>query len=199
MSVSPSPWACRALDVPHAHGGLALPVLTQVAIVEQFGRVTNALGWCYGEAQGWMFEAFNDEQIERLVMPITRGESHLCYAITEEDAGSDPAAMATTAERRGEHYLLNGEKWHVTSANLADTIIVQARIAGGANDGAHCLFFPPRRRAASATCAHRSMPTPTITITRSSPSRMSGSRPPTASAARATAWASPMPGSGASA
>src|SRR5689334_2006585 len=41
------------MDVPKAWGGLALPLLTQVAIVEQFGRVTNALGWCYGEAQGW--------------------------------------------------------------------------------------------------------------------------------------------------
>ena len=100
MSGSPSTWACRALDVPHAHGGLALPVLTQVAIVEQLGRVTNALGWCYGEAQGWMFEACNDEQIERLVMPLMRGERHICYAITEENAGSDPAAIATTAERR---------------------------------------------------------------------------------------------------
>ena len=47
------------MDTPKAHGGLALPILTQVAIVEQFGRVTNALGWCYGEAQSWMFEACN--------------------------------------------------------------------------------------------------------------------------------------------
>ena len=82
--------------------GSALPSSPRSAIVEQFGRVTNALGWCYGEAQGWMFEACNADQIDRYIMPITRGEVHLCYAITEENAGSDPRRIATTAEREGE-------------------------------------------------------------------------------------------------
>ncbi len=125
------------MDTPQHHGGLALPVLTQTVIVEQFGRVTNALGWCYGEAQGWMFAACNAEQIARLVMPITRGEVHLCYAITEEDAGSDPDAIRTTATCDGDDYLINGEKWHVTSYNLANTVIVQAKL----ESGDHCLFF----------------------------------------------------------
>jgi acyl-CoA dehydrogenase len=127
------------MDTPKARGGLELPVLTQVAVVEQLGRVTNALSWCYGEAQSWMFEACNEDQIKRTILPITRGEVHLCYAITEEDAGSDPAAIKTTAERQGDHYLINGEKWHVTSYNLANTAIVQAKLASGD----HCLFFCP--------------------------------------------------------
>jgi acyl-CoA dehydrogenase len=131
------------MDVPRPHGGLALPVLTQVAIVEQFGRATNALGWCYGEAQGWMFEACNADQIERYVMPLTRGEVHLCYAITEENAGSDPSAIETTAERQGDAYLLDGEKWHVTSYNHASHAIVQAKLKGGMDDGEHALFFCP--------------------------------------------------------
>src|SRR4029079_1162908 len=116
------------MDVPKKNGGLGLPVLTQVAIVEQFGRVTNALGWCYGEAQGWMFEAFNEDQIARFVMPVTRGALHLCYAITEENAGSDPGAITTTARRENDKYLISGEKWHVTSHNLASHIVVQAKL-----------------------------------------------------------------------
>lgn len=131
-------------DVPKSHGGLELPVLTQVVIVEQLGRVTNALGWCYAEAQAWMFEAFNNEQIERLIYPMMRGERYICYAISEAGSGSDPGSIQSTAEPRGDHYLLNGEKWHVTSANLADTIIVQAKIKTGPNAGAHCLFFIPK-------------------------------------------------------
>ncbi len=127
------------MDTPKSLGGLALPLLTQVAIVEQFGRVTNALGWCYGEVQSWMFEACNADQVKRYIMPITRGEVHLCYAITEEDAGSDPEAIKTTAKRQGSHYLISGEKWHVTSFNLASTIIVQAKL----QSGEHCLFFCP--------------------------------------------------------
>jgi alkylation response protein AidB-like acyl-CoA dehydrogenase len=127
------------MDTPAERGGLALPVLTQVAVVEQFGRVTNALGWCYGEAQGWMFEACNEDQIERHILPITTGQVHLCYAITEEDAGSDPASITTTATRIGDNYFINGEKWHVTSYNHATTVIVQAKLASGE----HCLFFCP--------------------------------------------------------
>jgi alkylation response protein AidB-like acyl-CoA dehydrogenase len=127
------------MDTPKARGGLALPVLTQAAVAEQLGRVTNALGWCYGEAQSWMFEASTEDQIARHILPITRGEVHLCYAITEEDAGSDPAAIKATAKRDGDHYILNGEKWHVTSYNLANTVVVQAKLASGD----HCLFFCP--------------------------------------------------------
>jgi acyl-CoA dehydrogenase len=127
------------MDTPKSLGGLALPLLTQVAIVEQFGRVTNALGWCYGEVQSWMFEACNADQVKRYIMPITRGEVHLCYAITEEDAGSDPEAIKATATRQGGHYFISGEKWHVTSFNLASTIIVQAKL----RSGDHCLFFCP--------------------------------------------------------
>jgi acyl-CoA dehydrogenase len=125
------------MDVPEAWGGLALPVLTQVAIVEQFGRVTNALGWCYGEAQGWMFKACTADQIERYIMPVTRGEVHLCYAITEENAGSDPSEMLATAEQNAGDYLINGEKWHVTSYNHASHVVVQAKL----KSGSHALFF----------------------------------------------------------
>jgi alkylation response protein AidB-like acyl-CoA dehydrogenase len=127
------------MDVPEEFGGKPLPVLTQTAIVEQFGRVTNALGWCYGEAQRWMFEACSRDQIERYILPLTRGEHHFCYAITEENAGSDPSAIETTARRSGSSYLITGEKWHVTSYNHASIVIVQAKL----ESGAHCLFFCP--------------------------------------------------------
>ncbi len=131
------------LDAPKSHGGLGLPMLTQVAVYEQLGRVTNALCWCCPEAQGWMFEAFSADQIERYAKPMMTGDCHVCYAITEEGAGSDPSEIATTARRDGDHYVISGEKWHVTSYNLADTVIVQAVIAGGDHDGAHALFFCP--------------------------------------------------------
>jgi alkylation response protein AidB-like acyl-CoA dehydrogenase len=76
-------------------------------------------------------------------MPLTRGEIHLCYAITEENAGSDPSAIATTARREGDSYFITGEKWHVTSHNLASHMVVQARLADGHHEGEHCLFLCP--------------------------------------------------------
>jgi alkylation response protein AidB-like acyl-CoA dehydrogenase len=129
------------MDAPVEHGGLALPTLTQVAIAEQLGRVTNALGWCYPEAQQWMFEACDASQIERYITPMMRGEVHVCYAITEEFAGSDPSTIATTARREGDHYVISGEKWHVTSYNHATHIVVQAKL----DSGEHCLFFCPAK------------------------------------------------------
>ncbi|MDQ0475345.1 acyl-CoA dehydrogenase family protein [Labrys wisconsinensis] len=126
------------MDAPRRHGGLELPLIDQVAAAEQIGRVTNALGWCYPEAQSWMFEACDAGQIERFVLPMMRGERHFCYAITEEFAGSDVSEIATTATPDGDDVLISGEKWHVTSENLADVILVQARIGG---DGGQALFF----------------------------------------------------------
>lgn len=117
-----------AIDVPRAYGGLELPMVEQAAIWEQLGRVTNALSWCFSEPQRWMFEACTDQQIDAYVLPMLRGEKKDCYAITEAESGSDLAALNATAVRSGDNYLLNGEKWFVTSANLADFFWFQAQL-----------------------------------------------------------------------
>ena len=117
-----------AIDVPKSHGGLELPMESQVAIWEQLGRVTNALSWCFPEAQSWMFEACTDEQLEKYILPMMRGEHKECYAITEAGPGSDISGLEATAMRDGDDYLLNGEKWYVTSGNLASFIWFQARL-----------------------------------------------------------------------
>ena len=130
------------MDAPKERGGLGLTNVEQVAIYEQIGKVTNGLGWCFSEAHRWMFEACSEEQIQRYVLPIMKGTRHECYAITEADAGSDVSELKSTARRDGNSgYLLNGEKWHVTSANLADFFIVQAVLTEGDKAGEHQLFF----------------------------------------------------------
>lgn len=129
------------MAVPKRFGGLALSVETQVAVTEQFGRITNALAWLYGEAQQWMFDACNDEQIEEYILPLMDCSRHECYAITEEGPGSDVASIKATAHRCDEGYRLNGEKWYVTSANHADYMIFQAVLADGEHAGRHALFF----------------------------------------------------------
>lgn len=127
-----------AIDVPRQYGGLALPLEEQVAIWEQLGRVTNALSWCFSEPQSWMFDACTDEQIERYVLPMMRGELKDCYAITESGPGSDVAGLDATAIRDGDAYLLDGEKWYVTSANLANFFWFQARLP---DEGGDALFL----------------------------------------------------------
>jgi alkylation response protein AidB-like acyl-CoA dehydrogenase len=77
-----------------------------------------------------------------------RGERHECYAITEAESGSDVEGIRATARRASsgdDDYVLNGEKWYVTSANFADFCVFQAKITtvsyGGAHEAAHALFF----------------------------------------------------------
>jgi acyl-CoA dehydrogenase len=129
-----------AMSVPRRHGGLELRHVEQVAVWEQLGRVTNGLSWCFAEPQGWMFEACNDEQLARYVLPLMRGERHDCYAITESGPGSE-VAIETTARRCDGGYRIDGEKWYVTSANFADFFVLQAVLADGPAAGSHALFF----------------------------------------------------------
>jgi alkylation response protein AidB-like acyl-CoA dehydrogenase len=73
-----------------------------------------------------MFDACSDEQIETYILPMMRGEKKDCYAITESGPGSDVAGIEATATKDGGDYVLNGEKWYVTSGNLADFFWFQA-------------------------------------------------------------------------
>ena len=126
------------LDAPKSHGGHGLSMVEQVAFWEQLGRITNALSWCFPEAQSWMFEACSDDQLQRYVLPLMRGELKECYAITEAGPGSDVSGIEATAIRDGDKYVLNGEKWYVTSGNKADFFWFQAQIP---EENGEALFF----------------------------------------------------------
>ncbi|MCZ0983170.1 acyl-CoA dehydrogenase family protein [Streptomyces diastatochromogenes] len=71
-----------------------------------------------------------EEQRERYLMPVVRGERACCFSITEEDAGSDVRRMTTTATPDGDSYVLNGKKVFSSAAPFADFAIVVARMAG---------------------------------------------------------------------
>ncbi|MGH8135265.1 MAG: acyl-CoA dehydrogenase family protein [Steroidobacteraceae bacterium] len=128
------------MDIPRARGGREARIVDQVAVWEQLGRVTNALCWCFSEAQSWMFEACTEDQIQRFILPLMSGARKECYAITESGSGSD-VSVETTARRAKGGYAISGEKWYVTSANHADYFILQARLADGPHAGTDSLFF----------------------------------------------------------
>jgi acyl-CoA dehydrogenase len=129
------------MNLPKNLGGGGYSTLQQVLVSEQIGRVTNALGWCVHTPAAWAPEVMSDEQIDRWLKPTIRGERHECYAITEAGAGSDVDALASTARREGDGYVLAGEKIHVTSYNTADHLFFQAKLVGGDHEGDHALFI----------------------------------------------------------
>jgi acyl-CoA dehydrogenase len=130
-----------AMNMPVELGGTGMTTLQQVLVSEQIGRVTNALGWCVHTPPAWAPAVVSEHQMSTWILPSIRGELHECYAITEAGAGSDVDAIEATARRVGDEYVLNGEKMHVTSYNNASYCFFQAKIVGGANEGAHAMFF----------------------------------------------------------
>jgi acyl-CoA dehydrogenase len=130
-----------ATNMPAELGGGGRTTLQQVLVQEQVGRVTNALAWAAATPPSWLPAVATPDQLERYVRPAIRGEAEECYAITEENAGSDVAAIEATARRDGDSYLLNGVKWHVTSFNTATFAFFQAKLDGGPHHGEHAMFF----------------------------------------------------------
>jgi acyl-CoA dehydrogenase len=130
-----------ATNMPAELGGGGCTTLQQVLVQEQVGRVTNALAWAASTPPSWLPSVATPGQIERYVRPAIRGEREECYAITEERAGSDVAAIEATARRDGGDYVLNGTKWHVTSFNTADFAFFQAKLDGGPHHGEHAMFL----------------------------------------------------------
>jgi alkylation response protein AidB-like acyl-CoA dehydrogenase len=130
-----------SMNMPTAIGGRGLTMLQQVLVSEQIGRVTNALGWCVHTPPAWAPGVVSPFQLDTWIAPTVRGERSECYAITEDGAGSDVDAIAATARRDGDAYVLNGTKMHVTSFNHADYCFFQAKLAGGSHAGEHAMFF----------------------------------------------------------
>jgi acyl-CoA dehydrogenase len=117
----------NAINMPAEWGGQGLGVLDQVIVQEELGRLTNAL-WDMVWRPANALRACDEAQRERYLLPGIRGERRDCVAVTERDAGSDPTAIATTAERVDGGYRINGEKWFVTVGDVADYLIVLALV-----------------------------------------------------------------------
>ncbi len=130
-----------SINMPESMGGPGYSMMEQTLIQEQSGRVTNALGWVVSTGPSWIADVVTDFQMKQWVRPTVDGDMHECYAITEEGAGSDVDGIEATAHREDDDYILNGEKWHVTSANLAAYVFFQAKLVDGPNAGRHVLFF----------------------------------------------------------
>ena len=129
------------INMPKELGGAGLTTFQQVLVSEQAGRATNALGWVFDSPASWLPRYASEHQMKTWVLPTIAGERKECYAITEEGAGSDIDAITATATRERDHYVLNGVKWHVTSANLADYVFFQAKLNNGAHAGSHAMFI----------------------------------------------------------
>jgi butyryl-CoA dehydrogenase len=120
------------MNVPKEMGGLGSSVMERVVAQEEAGRATNDL-WGYVGGPYNALLACSAEQRRKYLDPAVRGEVVVAaaYAITEPGAGSDTTNLKTTAERRGDRWVIRGEKWFVTGGERAAVVIVQAMTGPG--------------------------------------------------------------------
>jgi glutaryl-CoA dehydrogenase (non-decarboxylating) len=115
--------------IPEDHGGNGLGFLAHVLISEEIARVHSAIRVYLNMQVGpavTLFEFGSAEQKKEYLPGLLSGEAVGLFAITEPDAGSDVAAMKTTAKRDGDGYLINGTKIWITNATVADAGVIFA-------------------------------------------------------------------------
>ncbi|MGH2681081.1 MAG: acyl-CoA dehydrogenase family protein [Actinomycetota bacterium] len=122
-------WGFHAVNHAESDGGRGHDLFEQMLIEEQWGRATGAL-WDIPWRPSIPLAAGTEEQKDRFLRPACRGERRDAYAITEEGAGSDPTMVETTATRDGDAWRINGEKWHVTSGDIADFFLLHTHVDG---------------------------------------------------------------------
>ena len=119
------------LNMPPELGGRDLSMLGQVALEEESGKATNGLGFAVVDrGPRELLEIATPEQVDRLVAPIARGQYREAWAVTEPGAGSDVEGISASAVRDGDEWVLNGEKWFVTSEGDPGFYIVLAVAEG---------------------------------------------------------------------
>jgi len=134
--------------LPEEHGGMALDTISYCLVMEELGRADSSvrgivsvnLGLVGKTIVRWGTEEQKQEWLPRLVS----GEALGCYALTEPEAGSDPASLRTRAERGGGDWVLSGSKIFITLGSWAGLALVFARSGGEGARGITCFLVPTK-------------------------------------------------------
>ncbi|PWB81948.1 MAG: acyl-CoA dehydrogenase, partial [Methylocystaceae bacterium] len=127
------------VTVEEGYGGAALGYLEHVVAMEEISRASASVGLSYGAHSNLCVNQLQRngtaEQKRRYLPKLVSGEHVGALAMSEPEAGSDVVNMAMRAEKRGDHYILDGDKMWVTNGPNADVLIVYAKTNPAA--GAH--------------------------------------------------------------
>jgi alkylation response protein AidB-like acyl-CoA dehydrogenase len=119
------------LRIPEQFGGLGLDLLTYLMVLEEVAAgdasVSITLGVHNSLGAGMLLRRGSQAQQQRWLPRMASGEVIAAFALSEPDAGSDPASIRTAARREREGWTINGTKSWVTSGDLAGLLIVMAR------------------------------------------------------------------------
>ncbi|MGZ4473627.1 MAG: acyl-CoA dehydrogenase family protein [Nocardioidaceae bacterium] len=133
-----------SLPYPEEYGGGGQPYEVYLQVLEEIGSVWASVGVgtsvhalsCFG-----LFTRGTEQQKQKFLPDMLSGETLGAYCLSEAHAGSDPAAMRTTARREGDEYVLNGAKAWTTHGGEADFYKMMARTSDDRN-GISCFLVP---------------------------------------------------------
>jgi len=119
------------VQVPKDLDGAGMDSVGYAVVIEEISRVCASLGLCISVHNSVVIHpllAFgSEEQKQRWVPPLARGEKIGAFCLTEPNAGSDAAAIEATAVRDGDHYVVNANKVFVTNGGIADVCLFFVR------------------------------------------------------------------------
>ncbi|QCC49987.1 acyl-CoA dehydrogenase family protein [Halapricum salinum] len=137
-----------AQDIPEEYGGRGLDLQQVLAIAEEFYRADAGIALTLQLASFGaeiVYHHGSDEQIDEYIRPVANNEQITGLAVSEPETGSDLAGMSTTAEKDGDEYVINGEKYWIGNGVEADWVTLYAKTGDDPNNryGNYSLFIVP--------------------------------------------------------
>ena len=118
------------IPFPKEYGGAGGDVLSYILTVEELSKVCATTGVIVSAHTSLSAGAINDfgteEQKQKYLVPLAKGEKIGAFGLTEPGAGTDAAGQQTTAVLEGDHYVLNGSKIFITNGGVADIFVIFA-------------------------------------------------------------------------
>ena len=119
------------IQVPKALGGAGLDTVDYIIVIEEISRASAGLGLCvtvHNSVAVYPLLAFgSEEQKQKWVPSLAKGEKIGAFCLTEPNAGSDAAGIEASAIRTNNHYLVNANKVFVTNGGVADVCLIFSR------------------------------------------------------------------------
>jgi acyl-CoA dehydrogenase len=134
------------LSIPEEYGGIGLSMSQECQVAYQLGHTALAFRSVVGTnigigSQGILMDG-TTEQKEKYLPEIASGDLIVAFALTEPDAGSDPASLKTRGVLEGDNYVLNGNKRYITNAPRAGAFTLMARTEGAGTNGISAFIVP---------------------------------------------------------
>lgn len=113
------------------YGGSGMDTVSYVLAMEEISKIDASASVCVSVNNSlvcWGLETFgNEEQKQKYLTPLAKGEKIGAFCLSEPEAGSDATSQRTTAEDKGDHYILNGTKNWITNGSTASIYLVIAQ------------------------------------------------------------------------